>query len=82
MRKLQINTYYLNSGELEESVSFPLGLAKVLANVLPKNIASKFDENGEQLEALVKALKAAKSEGILLEVEDEKDNERIVFSVI
>ncbi len=82
MRKLKIDTYSCDSGELQDSLSIPLGLAKVVANIIPQNISSKFDENGEQLEALVNALKDAKTEGTLLEVEDTVDNERVVISVV
>ncbi|CAK2793112.1 conserved hypothetical protein [Vibrio crassostreae] len=81
MRKLKIDTYSCDSGELQDSLSIPLSLAKVVANIIPQNISSKFDENGEQLETLVNALKDAKTEGALLEVEDKADNERIVISV-
>ncbi|WP_315920099.1 hypothetical protein [Vibrio fluvialis] len=82
MRKLKIDTYSCDTGELQDSLSIPLGLVKVVANILPESILSKFDENGEQLEALVNALKDAKAEGILLEVEDNADNERVVISVV
>ncbi|HCE4595073.1 TPA: hypothetical protein NGS02_004713 [Vibrio parahaemolyticus] len=82
MRKLQINTYSHNSGKLEDSLSIPLGIAKALAGMLPDNISSKFDENGEQLEALINAVKDGSSAGVLLELEDPSENERIVFSVV
>ncbi|ELB2967094.1 hypothetical protein ND926_09780 [Vibrio diabolicus] len=82
MQKLKIDTYSCDTGELEDSLSIPLGLAKVIVNVLPQNISSKFDENGEQLEVLVNALKDAKTEGILLELEDRVGGERVVFSVV
>ncbi|ELC9572959.1 hypothetical protein [Vibrio vulnificus] len=82
MRKLKIDTYSCETGELEDSLSIPLGLAKVIANVLPENISSRLDENGEQLEALVNAVKDAKTEGILLELEDTSGSERLVFSVL
>ncbi|MDG2679178.1 hypothetical protein P7M20_16395 [Vibrio parahaemolyticus] len=82
MLKLKIDTYSCETGELEDSLSIPLGLAKVIANVLPENISSKFDENSEQLEALVNALKDAKTKGILLELEDTSGSERVVFSVV
>ncbi|EGQ9483903.1 hypothetical protein F3532_24380, partial [Vibrio parahaemolyticus] len=77
-----IDTYSCDSGELQDSLSIPLGLAKVAANILPENISSKFDENGGQLESLVNTLKDAKTEGTLLEVEDKAENERVVISVV
>ncbi|EPD5575078.1 hypothetical protein ACSBYH_004405 [Vibrio parahaemolyticus] len=82
MQMLKIDTYSCYTGELEDSLSIPLCLAKVIVNVLPQNISSKFDENGEQLEVLVNALKDAKTEGILLELEDRVGGERVVFSVV
>ncbi|HGF5185203.1 TPA: hypothetical protein ACF34A_004502 [Vibrio parahaemolyticus] len=82
MRKLQINTYSYNSGKLEDSLSIPLGIAKALAGMLPDNISSKFDENGEQLEALINAVKDSSSVGVFLELEDPSENERVVFSVV
>ncbi|MFH4594760.1 hypothetical protein WKW23_22060 [Vibrio alginolyticus] len=82
MRKLKIDTYACDSGELQDSLSIPLGLAKVVAKIIPQHISSKFDENGEQLEALVNSLKDAKVEGVLLEMEDKAGNERVVISVV
>ncbi|MEZ9470041.1 hypothetical protein AB4211_06495 [Vibrio lentus] len=81
MRKLKIDTYCFETGELEDILTVPLGMAKLLVTLLPKNTKVKFDENGEQLEALVNALKDAKAEGILLELKDDESKERIVFSV-
>ncbi len=81
MRKLKMDTYCFETSELKDSLVVPLGLAKLVVTLLPKNISSKFDENGEQLEALVNALKDAKAEGILLELKDDESKERIVFSV-
>lgn len=62
--------------ESKASLSVPLSLIKVVANILPQDISSKFDENGDKLEALVNALKDTKMKGVLLEVEDKADNER------
>ncbi len=81
MRKLIIDTYCFETGELEDCLVVPLGLAKLAGTLLPKNISFRFDENGEQLEALINALKDAKAEGILLELKDDESKERIVFSV-
>ncbi|MEZ9410604.1 hypothetical protein [Vibrio lentus] len=81
IRKLKIDTYCFETGELEDSLTVPLGMARLLVTLLPKNTKAKFDENGEQLEALVNALKDAKAEGILLELKDDESKERIVFSV-
>ncbi len=82
MRKLQINTYSYDNGKLQDSLSIPLGMAKALVNILPDNISSKFDENGEQLEALINAVKGSRSTGVLLELEDPSENERVVFTVV
>ncbi len=82
MRKLQINTYSYDNGKLQDSLSIPSGMAKALVNILPDNISSKFDENGEQLEALINAVKDSRSTGVLLELEDPSENERVVFTVV
>lgn len=81
MRKLKIDTFCFETGELKDSLSVPLGLAKLLVTLLPQNISSKFDENGEQLEVLINELKDVKAEGILFELKDDEGKERTVFSV-
>jgi len=47
MRKLKMDTYCFETSELKDSLVVPLGLAKLVVTLLPKNISSKFDENGE-----------------------------------
>ncbi|CAH7222846.1 conserved hypothetical protein [Vibrio chagasii] len=81
MRNLKIETYALDSKKLIDSTVVPLLLVKTFAKLLPKNIASKFDENGEQLEQLVSAIASAKEPSVLLDINDTIENERIVFSV-
>ncbi|MCW8334577.1 hypothetical protein [Vibrio paucivorans] len=81
MRKLQIDTYSLNRQPIKDSTTLPLFMAKAMAKRIPKALASKFDENGEQLEQLVQAVVDAKETGVIYEVVAEDENERIVFSI-
>ncbi|WP_257885726.1 hypothetical protein, partial [Vibrio parahaemolyticus] len=56
MRMLKIETFAHDKGNLIDSISIPSTFVKALMKLLPKNVASKFDENGEQFEAIVSAL--------------------------
>lgn len=82
MRKLKIETYSMSNHELEDSMVVPLSLIRALIKVLPNNIATKFDQNGEQLEELIRVVSDAEGNGVVYEVEDLADNERVVFSII
>jgi len=81
MRKLKIDTYSLEHGCIEDSVSVPFFAAKAVAKLMPKKLAEKFDENGDQLQQLIDAISTAKHEGVLMEFQDPENSQRIVFSV-
>ncbi|USD67435.1 hypothetical protein [Vibrio sp. SCSIO 43136] len=82
MRSLKIETFRLNNNQLMNTISIPLVLVKGILALLPKNIASKFDENGEQLAHLVEAVSNADYQGKILEIEDVSDDERVIFSIL
>ncbi|MFS1914461.1 hypothetical protein [Vibrio sp. 10N.286.48.B7] len=52
MRKLKIDTYCFETGELEDSLTVPLGMARLLVTLLPKNTKAKFDENGGAIRSI------------------------------
>ena len=81
MLKLKIETFSNDSGNIEDTLTVPLAVAKTLLKFLPANLAAKFDENGEQLQDLVSAIADAKQPGIILEFDDQDEDQRIVFSV-
>lgn len=81
MRMLKIETFVYQSGELVDALSVPSTLAKTLIKLLPKNFASQFEENSEQLEALMSAISAPEFTGTILDITDKKENERVVISI-
>lgn len=81
MRVLKIETFAYHDGELIDSVSIPSALAKTFIKFLPKNLASQFDENGEQLEAIISAISDPTFNGTILDITDTKDSERVIISI-
>ncbi|MFA0439273.1 hypothetical protein BCU70_06095 [Vibrio sp. 10N.286.49.C2] len=80
MRKLTIETFNVRDDTIEETISFPLGIARSLLSLLPKDCIARFDENGVQLDALLEAALDPETQGIIMEVADQ--HERIVISVV
>ncbi|MFA0085791.1 hypothetical protein [Vibrio sp. 10N.261.51.F12] len=80
MRKLTIETFNVRDDTIEETISFPLGIARSLLSLLPKDFIARFDENGVQLDALLEAALDPETQGIIMEVADQ--HERIVISVV
>lgn len=82
MRMFKIETFSHDSGELIDSMSIPTALVESMFTLLPKKFMSKFEENGDQLEVLLSALLNPYFNGVILDLVDVADNERVVFSVI
>ncbi|GAK87272.1 hypothetical protein JCM19238_4882 [Vibrio ponticus] len=82
MRKLKIETFAYTTGEPIDSIAIPTSWAKNLAKLLPSNVLSRFDENGEQLSALLEAISDPNFHGTIVDISDAKDNERVVISVL
>ena len=82
MRMFKIETFSHDSGELIDSMSVPTALVKSMLTLLPKKFMSKFDENGDQLEVLLSAVLNPDYNGVILDLVDVADNERVVCHCI
>ncbi|WP_428774366.1 hypothetical protein [Vibrio sp.] len=82
MRKLVIETSNLETGQLTDSVSIPLVLVKAIVRIIPRQWASRFDEGGEQLQQLMDAVSGTINTGVVLDLADYAENERLVIRVI
>ncbi|GAB1621924.1 hypothetical protein AAOGI_19740 [Agarivorans albus] len=82
MKKLRIETYQLDTGSLSDSVNLPIYIAKTLFKCLPPKLAAYFSDDADSLATLKASLLSRDSSGVILEIEDLEDNERVVFKVI
>ncbi|MCW8331751.1 hypothetical protein MD588_23400 [Photobacterium sp. SDRW27] len=80
MRKLKIEIF--ESGNPESTIQIPVALAKILIKFLPKKLSSRLQENHDQLDALFSAIDVADTDGFLMEIDDHKSNEKVIFSIV
>ena len=73
MRKLTITTYI--NEELEGTIRIPLVLAKLISAPFLRRL------NDEQSEAIGEALGLDDYQGVILDIEDHKKSERVVFTL-
>ncbi|SEF94211.1 hypothetical protein [Vibrio hangzhouensis] len=74
MRALQIETF--TNGKREDTVKVPVSLAKVALSPLLAKL------NSNQADLIVSALNSNDISGVILEIEEHQENEKVVFSII
>ncbi|MBY6196835.1 hypothetical protein [Vibrio hangzhouensis] len=74
MRTLQIETF--SNGVREDTVKVPVGLAKLALTPFLKKLSSK------QADLIVSALNSHEISGVILEVEEHSNSEKVIFSII
>lgn len=79
VRKLTIEIFHIDQNIVEESVNFPLCIARSLMALLPRDFVTRFDENSEQLEELLNIALDPDAHGVIMELID--NDERVVISV-
>ena len=81
MADLKICVYKGDAAEPSTTVSIPVGVLKVASGLIPASAAAELQENGIDIEAIIRAAEDPDTHGTLAVVEQHEKDERIVFAV-
>lgn len=81
MRKLKIKVFKGAEADPETTCTIPVTVLKVAFKLVPKQARAALLEKGIDLEEIVKLSENPDAQGMLLEVEDHKKNERVVIAL-
>jgi hypothetical protein len=81
MADLKIRVFKGGEAEPETTVTIPGGVLKVASKLIPKQAAAALQDKGIDLDELIKLSTNPEVQGTLIEVEEHKENERIVISL-
>ncbi|MCF7890404.1 hypothetical protein K9M78_04215 [Candidatus Bipolaricaulota bacterium] len=60
----------IEDGEEKVNITFPIGLAKFLNNIIPETAQSKLTEKGIDLEKVIREIERGNFDGKLVDIED------------
>ncbi len=81
MADLKIRVFKIGDAQPQTTVTIPGGILKLAANLIPKPATAALRDKGIDLDELVRLSTTPGFSGTLVEVEDHKDNQRVVISV-
>ncbi len=81
MADLKIRVFKVGEAQPETTVTIPGGILKVATNLIPKQAAAALRDKGIDLDEIVRLSSTPGFSGTLVEVEDHKENQRVVISV-
>lgn len=81
MANLKIEVFKNSSTGPETTIKIPLDVLKVASKLMPKNLMSSLEEKGIDINHLLHATQKEKIQGVLVEIEEHRKNERVVISV-
>jgi hypothetical protein len=81
MADLKIRMFRGATREPTTTVSIPVGVLKIASNLIPRRAAAELEEQGVDLEAIIRAAEDPTVHGTLAVVEQHEKNERIVIAV-
>jgi F0F1-type ATP synthase epsilon subunit len=81
MADLKIRVFKIGEAQPETTVTIPGGILKLTANLIPKQAADALRAKGIDLDEIIKLTSTPGFSGILVEVEDHKDSQKVVISV-
>ncbi len=76
MRFLKIRVFESDRTKPKVNISIPMGLVKVVSKFIPKSARMELNEKNINLEEILASIDEV-SEGKILEVHDEEDNEHV-----
>jgi hypothetical protein len=79
MAKIKIDVY--EGGAPSATITVPLWVVTVASKLLPKIAGKGFQEHID-IDQIVELAKDPRASGVLLEIEDHKDNQRVVISIV
>jgi hypothetical protein len=81
MADLKIRVFKIGEAQPETTVTIPGGILKLAANLIPKQATEALRDKGIDLDELIRLSTTPGFSGTLVEVEDHKDNQKVVISV-
>ena len=81
MASLKIRIFKGPATEPSTTVSIPVGVLKIASSLIPRQAAAELEEQGVDLEAIIRAAEDPDAHGTLAVVEQHEKNERIVIAV-
>jgi hypothetical protein len=81
MADVKIRIFKRGEEQPETTVTIPGNVLKVASKLIPKHAAAALQEEGIDLEELIKLSQNPEVQGTLVEIEEHRKNERIVISL-
>ena len=81
MTNLKIRVFKGGEAEPETTVTIPGDVLKVASKLIPKRAAAALQNKGIDLDEIIKLSTNPEVQGTLIEVEEHKENEKIVISL-
>lgn len=81
MTSLKIRVFKTGETEPETTVTIPGDVLKVAFKLIPKRAAASLQDKGIDLDEIIKLSTNPEVRGTLVEVEEHRDNEKIVISL-
>ena len=81
MANLKIRVFKGGEKDPETTVTIPGDVLKVASKLIPKRAATVLQSKGIDLDEIIKLSTDPEIQGTLIEVEEHKENERIVISL-
>ena len=81
MADLKIRMFKGAATKPSTTVSIPVGVLRIASSLIPRQAAAELEEQGVDLQAIIRAAEDPETHGILAVVEQHEKNERIVIAV-
>lgn len=81
MADVKIRVFKGGEAQPETTVTIPGSVLKVASKLIPKQAAAALQDKGIDLDELIKLSQNPEVQGMLVEVEEHKKNEKIVISL-
>lgn len=81
MADLKIRVFKGGETTPSTTVTIPRGVLKIASKLIPKQAAAALQEKGIDINKIIRLSASPDVHGTLLEVEDHKENERVVIAL-
>jgi len=81
MLSLKIKIFKGENPEPDVTITIPLGILNVASKLIPKRAAVKLEEEGIDINEIIKLSENTDIRGTLVEIDDHGKNEKIIISI-
>ena len=81
MAKLCINKFENGNNKPLKTISIPLGVLKIVKNLIPKKVTEELQKEGIDMQEIIKLSENPDFNGTILEVENHENNEKVIISL-